>query len=233
MKCRSLVRDNLTGKQNIVWFGSCGKNTDYILQTFTKFGEDHQPIIEENGTKKAWKNIYNNYYTFVNGPIQNVSNIWNENILYFKKSQDNTVYYPILIIPEDWNEKYNEYYIAEFAQNTNPVYDPDVQYFTHNNKVSAENYSTEQKGVRDSLIQRLSVIKGELWYKASYGLPLMEKIKNKGIYDTIIINIITTHPDVVNIVSYTSYVDEATRKYVFDFIVYTIFNEEVKIIYTI
>lgn len=99
------------------------------------------------------------------------------------------------------------------------------------NAKKAPNYSEKGEAVRDSLIQRLSVIKGELWYKASYGLPLTEKIKNKGIYDSIIINIITDHPEVVNIPYYNSYIDE--HQYNLEFVAYTIYNEEIKISHTI
>lgn len=99
------------------------------------------------------------------------------------------------------------------------------------NKLPYENYATKQEGVAASLIQRLSVIKGELWYKASYGLPLMEKIKNKGIYDSIIINIISSHPDVIRIIDFDSKVLD--RKYSLNFTVYTTYKEELKISYII
>lgn len=95
----------------------------------------------------------------------------------------------------------------------------------------APNYSEKGEAVKNSLIQRLFIIKGELWYKASYGLPLTEKIKNKGIYDSIIINIIFEHPDVTNIVSYNSIVED--RKYKLDFVAYTVYNEEIRISYII
>ena len=131
MRCRRIVQDSITGKQNIVWFGSAGT---YI----------------ENGVKKA---------------------------------------------------------------------------------IKIENYSEKQEAVRNSLIQRLSVIKGELWYKASYGLPLMDNIKNKGIYDSVIINIIMEHPDVRSIVYFNSEIVD--HKYTFDFVVDSIYNEDVSISYEI
>lgn len=99
------------------------------------------------------------------------------------------------------------------------------------NKLPYKNYATEQEGVAASLIQRLSVIKGELWYKASYGLPLMEKIKNKGIYDSIIVDIITSHPNVVKIIEFNSRVNN--RQYELEFTVYTTFKEELRVSYII
>lgn len=92
----------------------------------------------------------------------------------------------------------------------------------------AMNYSTRQEGVRDSLIARLDLIKGELWYRRSYGLPLLEKIKSKGIIDSIIINYIMDHPDVVNIEQFNSYFsEEDEHKYVFDCTINTVYNEQI------
>ena len=94
----------------------------------------------------------------------------------------------------------------------------------NNNKISAENYSEKQEGVRDDLIQRLTLIKGELWYRKSYGLPLLDKIKSKGIFDSIIIDIILSHPDVVRLLEYTSTLTDKT--YSFDFKVQTIYSDK-------
>lgn len=89
------------------------------------------------------------------------------------------------------------------------------------------NYSTGVKGVRDALIPRLSVIKGELWYKMSYGLPLMEKIKSKGIYDSIIVRYITDYSDVVNLEDFYSSLDN--YKYVFNCNINTIYGEKINL----
>lgn len=77
---------------------------------------------------------------------------------------------------------------------------------------SNTSYSTGKQAVVDSLTQRLSVIKGELWYSANYGLPLFEKTKSKIPFDTHISSIISSHPDVTNIVSFKSWVDEKIYK---------------------
>lgn len=93
------------------------------------------------------------------------------------------------------------------------------------NKIPAENYSTEQEGVRDSLVQRLSVLKGELWYKMSYGLPLFDKIRDKGIYDAVVLNIVQSHPDVKTVVDFKSSIKE-NYQYSVSFILTTIYTEE-------
>ncbi len=89
------------------------------------------------------------------------------------------------------------------------------------------NYSTGVKSVKDALIPRLSVIKGELWYKASYGLPLMEKIKSKGIYDSIIVRYITDYSDVTNLEEFSSNLDKHT--YTFDCTINTIYGEKINL----
>lgn len=65
-------------------------------------------------------------------------------------------------------------------------------------------YSDEQQSVADALTQKLSVIKGELWYRVNYGLPLFERIKSKAYLDTVVIDIITGHEDVTQINSFKS-----------------------------
>lgn len=68
----------------------------------------------------------------------------------------------------------------------------------------ADNYSTEQQGVADSLTQRLSILKGELWYQFSYGIPLFEKVKSKTYIDTYVATVVKNHPEVVNIIKFNS-----------------------------
>lgn len=78
----------------------------------------------------------------------------------------------------------------------------------HNAKVS---FSEKQQSVCDSLTQRLHVIKGELWYNVSYGLPLMDKNRKKIDFDTFVLTTITNHPDVQSVISFTSQI--VNRKY--------------------
>ena len=72
-------------------------------------------------------------------------------------------------------------------------------------------FASEQQGVADCLTQQLSVLKNELWYRVTYGLPLLEKVKNKAIIDASVMDIITTHPDVVSILSFESEIKD--KKY--------------------
>lgn len=67
-----------------------------------------------------------------------------------------------------------------------------------------DNYATEQQSVIDGLIQRLSVIKGELWYKINEGVPLFDKYRSKGIMDAELLSIISSHPDIISISNFES-----------------------------
>lgn len=71
-----------------------------------------------------------------------------------------------------------------------------------------DNYSAKQQSVVDSLIQRLSVIKGELWYKVNEGVPLFDKYRSKGIVDAELLSIVMRHPEVVSIVEFSSKIDK-------------------------
>ena len=254
MICRSLVKDKATGKQNIVWFGSCGKNIGYMPIEFAGYDDDGNPVVSVNGSSRKWQNCYLDFYIATRGPFKNESLVWGETfayprddlypaddlypdpgteVRYFRLDTEIGSYIPVETMPSDWNDHYMDYYIAEFEPNQDPQYDPSRVYYAHGNKISGENYSHSSEGVRSSLIQRLSVLKGELWYKASYGLPLTEKVKNKGIYDSIIINIITTHPDVKNLISYSSSFDKKERKYAFEFKALTVYGNELSVSYAI
>lgn len=80
--------------------------------------------------------------------------------------------------------------------------DGTAKFFNENDK--HDNYGDKQEAVADSLTQRLSVIKNELWYNVYYGLPLIDKIKSKTELDAIVASIIFTHPDVIDIIKFES-----------------------------
>ena len=67
-----------------------------------------------------------------------------------------------------------------------------------------DNYSDKQQGVVDSLTQRLSVIRRELWYDVDYGLPLLDKQKSKVAIDAFIGKTVLAHPDVDSIQDFDS-----------------------------
>ena len=89
------------------------------------------------------------------------------------------------------------------------------------------NYSIKQRGVADNLVQRLSILKNELWWQINYGLPVLEKHKNKSIIDSVIINIVLSNRDVKNIIRFESKVE--SHIYKFSMIVDTVFDESISL----
>lgn len=66
-----------------------------------------------------------------------------------------------------------------------------------------DNFSEGKEMVADSLTQYLSVIKGEIWYAINYGLPLTDNL-SKVEMDAEIADIVLSHPNVEDIVSFES-----------------------------
>lgn len=71
-----------------------------------------------------------------------------------------------------------------------------------------KNYSEDQEAVANSLTQKLSTIKGELWAAVNFGLPLFDKYRSRAAMDASVIDIITSHSDVVKIIDFTSNLQE-------------------------
>ena len=85
------------------------------------------------------------------------------------------------------------------------------------------NYAEKSEGVANSLRQRLSVIKRELWYDYEYGMPLTDKVRSKSIIDAYIIEKILSHPDVINIDGFES--RQTDNFYTCYFVVNTIYGQ--------
>ena len=67
-----------------------------------------------------------------------------------------------------------------------------------------DNYVEDRAAIICSLIQRLSVIKNELWFAYNYGIPLTDKVKNKAIMDASVADIILKTNDVLSIDAFES-----------------------------
>ena len=103
-----------------------------------------------------------------------------------------------------------------------PVYD-NIGRLIGYKAIKTNSFSETQQGVCDSLTQRLSVFRNELWYRMSYGLPLFDKIKSKTLMDVEVTNIITSHPDVIEIKSFDSNVVD--KHYTFNCVVMSKYGE--------
>lgn len=73
-----------------------------------------------------------------------------------------------------------------------------------NTKDKHDNFADEQEGLVDGLTQELSILQGELWYDINFGLPLLEKTKDKNEIDAIILELLLSHRDVEEILSFSS-----------------------------
>lgn len=96
-----------------------------------------------------------------------------------------------------------------------------VEFQNENDK--HDNYSSEKDAIKDSLMQRLSVIKNELRYDYNYGIPLIDKLNDKATVDAWIIREINKHPDVNSIKEFASEIVD--RVYSCFFILDTVYGE--------
>lgn len=183
MKCRALSKNH-----NIVWFGKTGETPDsfwyrlnsgitgkILLENVTKT-MDYSTFGDLPGT--TFSDIYNTRFSDLQSPVYTVT--------------INGVNYTGLLSP---GSKINGtlYSGSESAG-----------IFTLTQSDTVNNYSENTDAVVDSLIQRLSVIKGELWYQVNFGMPLMEKLRGTTVLDMTIMDIITSHPGVAQLDSFTS-----------------------------
>lgn len=90
-------------------------------------------------------------------------------------------------------------------------------------KIAAKNFSEQQQHVVDSLIQRLSIFRGELWYDKRAGIPLFDKLKSKAVIDAYVIDVISSQADVKEILSFTSSLFD--RKYSCKVQILTVFGD--------
>lgn len=67
-----------------------------------------------------------------------------------------------------------------------------------------DNYAEKEEAVINSLRQRLSVIKHELWYDYNNGMPLTDKVRSKATIDAYIAQTVLKHPDVIDIEGFES-----------------------------
>lgn len=83
--------------------------------------------------------------------------------------------------------------------------DGTAKFVNPNNK--HDNFASGIEMVRDSLIQRLSVIRHELWYNYQYGMPLVDDDTAQVTIDAFIMKTIQAHADVKAIAQFSSKID--------------------------
>lgn len=70
-----------------------------------------------------------------------------------------------------------------------------------------DNFSSGIEMVKDSLIQRLSVIRHELWWNWQYGMPLVDDDTAQITIDDFVMKTISQHPNVISIMKFSSKVE--------------------------
>ena len=78
-----------------------------------------------------------------------------------------------------------------------------------------DNYATGKQAVADSLTQRLNVLQGELWYSVNEGFPLWENHKNTNVLDIYITSTILKHPDVSEVIEFSSEITQGQNYHVY------------------
>ena len=76
-----------------------------------------------------------------------------------------------------------------------------------NPKDKHDNFASGNTWVKDSLIQRLSVIKHELWYNYQYGMPLVDDGTVRVTIDAFVMDTVQSHEDVLEVTSFESSLD--------------------------
>ena len=218
MKCRSLYKDDIKQNYNLVFFKSKGLRLPFALYIQINNNSPKEVVCKESSKGQLTDGIA---YEFVSETsdsylkiIANTSSQVDINLYFIKDKTSQKMPFSSFVIKADVSNEYM-FDFKKFAIS-----------------IPAEkNYAGLQEGTAYSLIQRLSVLKNELWWQINYGIPLLEKVKNKNIFDSVIINIILNHPDVTNIIYLNSFVQG--NQYYFEVKVSTVYSEDILLSNTI
>ena len=258
MRTRNIIRNN-DGTYNIVWFGSQGivegspdeiaEETTVYSITRENFTTNEYPIavcgitsvtvVNDKITEliitttydRAKDQTVNLYIKCTNGGSYTFKDESNNTLLSgtFDKITDMTA-----ILYMNQKNKITLILTKKDSESELGIEDLVLTYSPQaGKKIPADNYiSNNNEMVSKSLIQRLGIIKGELYYNLNYGLPLLEKIRDKALFDMKIINIINNHPAVLQIKNYESkliknnVLAKENNVYSFTAIIITIYNKE-------
>ena len=222
MRCRKIYKNDKDNTYNITFFKSKGLTYPNLIQ-FEKTKISTTDLPSTITGEFPLSNIVISYTIKYIGPNKYSTILSWENysvssplILHVYANFGFSKKYPYTLVQEYKLHDYEQQRTLEIPFNILAVSIKDT-----------ENYAEKQEGVSCGLIQRISVIKGELWWMINHGLPLLDKIRNKAIFDSVLINIILKHPDVKNIISLNSHV--VNHEYYFEAKINTVFNEAVQI----
>lgn len=202
MKCRRIktwVDEDEKQHRDVVWFGSYGKNV---------LAEKQELVLTDNQTNIEGTVANQTYYlSFKNNNVTNILFYDSNNNVITRYTTPNAGTFslkgvlkaPVVkveIVYSDYDETvpiklvFDEYAVAKF--------------YNKNNKSLDDNFSSEQEGIKDSLTQKISVLKKELWYNINYGMPIANKERSKLAVDSFIATCVESHPDVIRIENFSS-----------------------------
>lgn len=231
MKCRKLLRNEETGSYDISFFNSVGlgKLKNYYLIEDTELTKKIIPSGNNlpSGDNIKYDELYQRtnqkgeeeYYIYGNTWIKVTIEPSNSDKLvnvvvesdgkYFKMFNKATIEsqtdFDTLIKNNDLYEMvYDDLYSIRLSK-TKDVCPYNSKKPTSDSSSSYAANSSEM--VANDLISKLSVIKGELWYNRLYGLPLLDKVRNKSFLDAEVLKIIRNQEGVESITSFESNVD--------------------------
>ena len=204
--------DNET--KNVVWFGSKGKKK--LVSEGAEFLNVVDPIILTNNIQKGQR-----IKVEIIGDSMPVGGYRVRLFLYDEDDNQLGVMFigDKTCMTEFQIEGIKKIEVDESGYPTINVY----IYPYYINEEKAKNFVDKQEGTASSLRQLLSVIKGEIWYSISYGLPLYEKISTKVQMDANVLTIINNHSEVRSIKKFNSTI--SGHAYNCDILVETIYGD--------
>ena len=202
-KHRRIYTDPITGNRSYVWFKSANNKKENICKLKFLNGPDKWSF---NGKLQSDSDSLTIYNDDINNQL--IINKTDKIIKY------NTDEFNIDMVD---NKR-----LIIYAHNDNnkilvQVEDEFIKFDDNFNDYNINN-------VKDSLISKLSILKGELWYKSNYGLPLTEKTKIKSIIDVAVLDIINDQQEIKSVISFDSRVNN--HNYILNFSLATIYSDE-------
>lgn len=188
MRCRKIEETN--NKKCLVFFGSKGvSNTNYHVIMKNMKDSTYVEEFDCESFYISFRGVKQKCYYYKNG---------NQTFNFFVDSKYvNTNFVPdsvSTIIDGDIKTdkaKYNEWYSPN-----------SVDFIIYPKSIKTDNgksYANGKEGTSQSINQRLTLIQGELQHFMNQGFPLMNGNCNKYMLDSYIINVVSRHPDVTQI----------------------------------
>lgn len=206
-KHRRIYTDPLTGNRSYVWFKSANNkkenicklkflnnSNEWVFNGKLQSDSDNLTIYNDDNNNQL---IIDSAHKIINYNDDEftIDMVDNKRLIIYAHANNNNDNNKILVQVED-----------EFIK-----FDDNFNDYNINN-------------VKDSLISKLSILKGELWYKSNYGLPLLEKTKIKSIIDVAVLDIINDQQEIKSVISFDSRVNN--HNYILNFSLATIYSNE-------